>query len=130
MSVSHLLQLACIVLLVAIGGCAGPSLQYLGNSNEIGDAPTPAGFTISPSDAMHINSLHRNYRKKTVDDFYHDERSYYVCDGFRWGHGRGSTASEARKYGTVINGQTGEVYNRKTELWEPNPEIERESQTE
>jgi len=68
--------------------------------------------------------------KKTIDDFYHDEENYYVCDGFKWGVGRGSTASEARKYGTVINGQTGEVYNRKTELWEPNPGIERESQTE
>lgn len=127
MATSHLLRLGLIVFLGVIGGCAGTKiepLQYIGNSNEIQDAPTPDGFAISPMEAERIRGL-RTGPKKTIDDFYHDRENYYVCDGFNtWGRDRGSTDSTARRVGTVINGRTGEVYNRETGLWEPNPRLE------
>jgi len=130
MTISGLFRFSFIVFLAVIGGCAGQSLQYIGNSNEIADAPTPTGFTISPPEANRIRRLHID-PKKTVDDLYHDGDNYYICNGFdTWNRGRGSTASKAEKYGTMISGRTGEVYNRDSEQWEPDPRSEKESPAE
>lgn len=124
MSNSSLLRLNFILFLTVFGGCTGTSAQFLGHSNELENTPTPAGFTISPSDAMVIRRLNDGPRI-FVDEVYHDENNYYICN-----NSIGFKSSKPLKTGRVINGKTGEIYNRKTESWEPDPRIEKESQTE
>ncbi|QDT95380.1 hypothetical protein [Gimesia aquarii] len=122
MFISSLLRLSLIFFLTIISACAGTSTQFLGHSNEIENTPTPTGFTISPSDAMVIRRLNDGPRI-FVDEVYHDGENYYICNntiGFK--------SSQPLKTGRVINGQTGEIYNRKTKSWEPDPRIEKHTQ--
>ena len=135
-TVSKLFRISCIVFLAVVTGCVasrGKSLKYIGHTNGIEDAPTPSGFEVSPHEARHIIGLHRqNLRdsghdigiKKTVDDYYHDGKNYYICDGFN-----GSKASTALKRGTIINGRSGEIYDRKSKVWKPDARTKKEERT-
>ncbi len=134
MTFPRLFRLSCIALLAGLSGCATTSVQYIGNSMKIKDAPTPTGFTISPSDAVDIDFGHDWGGSSIMTrDIYHDDTNYYVCDGgdlFRlpsWTRVRNSTTSEALEVGLIVNGQTGEIYNRETQQWEPDPRIGKES---
>jgi hypothetical protein len=93
------------------------SVEYLGGTNELADVATPAGFTVTPSEAKEIY-----YRQHNMlifaDNFYHDDENYYVD---RYAPLKNS-ASTAVKYGTIIHGQTGKIFNRETETWEDVPE--------
>ena len=120
----NLLVLFLSLVLAALQGCSGVGkgmsrVDYLGDTNEVADVATPEGFAISPADAAEIVLHHRP--KKTIDEFYADEQFYYVCDGFT-----GSTPQTAIDSGTMINGTTGEIYDRATESWLPDPRITKE----
>ena len=119
---ANLPALLFLVALMAAQGCSGVGkgmlrVDYLGDTNEVVDKPTPEGFIISPLEAADIVGQHQG-RKKTVDDFYADEQFYYVCEGYS-----GSIPQTAIDEGLKINGKTGEIYDRITESWLPDPRI-------
>ena len=93
-------------------------VTYLGDSNDMAAEPIPQGFKISPSDAVQIAMRH-NGPKKTVDDFYIDDENYYICDGFS-----GSIPQTAIDNGLIINGETGQIYDRESKTWKPDPRDE------
>ena len=104
------------ILIALCVGCEKNSLTYIGNSISVTNTtPTPPGFAITPAQAKDIINLHHG-PKKTVDDLYYDTMHYYVIDGFN-----GSKHSRAKSVGTIINGTTGEIYDRGTGLWTPDP---------
>ena len=116
--------LAPAILLCVLLGCSGigkDTVAYIGNSNEVQSAPTPNGFSISPAEAKEIVQKHRG-PKKTIDDYYADDGAYYVVDGFA-----GSKPQNARDFGIKINGTTGEIFDRETNSWLPNPRIDNPS---
>ncbi len=105
--------------LIAVIGCAGlgkSPIRYFGDTTEVADLETPSGFRISPNEACDIIRA-RDGVKIFTDYYFADENNYYVLNGFRLDKSRWN----AKKYGTMINGQTGEIYNRTTESWEPDP---------
>ena len=111
-SVAH-----CFVFTIFfVGGCSvfgKHELTYIGTRGERDSLATPAGFAISPSDVDDILLSHRGLHK-WAEDYYHNGDSYYVIDAFK-----GSTRLEALSRGTIINGQTGEVFDRQTLTWTP-----------
>jgi hypothetical protein len=112
---THAFQLSWFLSLLALGGCGilqKEPLTYIGNSQEVGDAATPSGFAISPVEANDIIQRYHGPRI-FVDEFYHDGRNYYVRNA-----GTLSKAAPSKKRCTVINGQTGEIYNREADRWE------------
>ena len=116
MSGMKVLQISGLLLLAILGGCAGmgkPPLRYIADSNEINDAPTPSGFLISPQEANHT-AASRQFVGKKVRHFYHDGENYYSV------YNR-SIAAHARKHGTIINGRTGQIYDRESKSWEADP---------
>lgn len=96
--------------------CSSYKLKYIGDSNQV----CLYGFKITPDECSQIVMIYRMKHlkviKKTVDGYYKDDQYYYVVDSFF-----GSTAYGAMKNGIKVNGYTGEVYDRKTQKWLPNP---------
>jgi hypothetical protein len=122
MPFSWMIRLLLVSTLITLGGCGmlqKSRLRYLGDATQVGETPPP-GFSVSPSEAADIAILH-NGRRKVANFIYHDDRNYYVCmfEGLFV-----STRSTALEKGTVINGTTGEVYNRELGLWESDPRTE------
>lgn len=114
--INKILKMFFILLcLMSFGGCNN-QLMYIGDSNQV----NLSGFKITPDECSRIVTLYRKEHldliKKTVDGYYRDDRYYYVIDSFF-----GSTASGAKERGIMVNGFTGEVYDRKTQTWLPNP---------
>jgi len=95
------LLLLILFLALLITGCN--DLKYVGNSNEVRKITSIPGFKISPADAEKI-TLRTNGPKKTIDDYYRDDKYYYIIDGFT-----GSKSSNALKNGIKIDGQTGKI---------------------
>lgn len=91
-------------------------MRYLGNSTEVADLETPDGFKVSPTELRDI-IFARDGAKIFIDDYYADENNYYILNAF----GLFNSRFTARTHGRMINGQTGEIYNRTTETWEPDP---------
>lgn len=109
-------MLTCVTAsMTGCGSLRDNSLQYVGDSNGVDAATAPAGFALSPGEAIDVVN-DRHGPRRYVRDIYHDEKSYYVVNGFK-----GSTPSRALKQGTIIHGQTGQVYNRDAEQWETDP---------
>jgi hypothetical protein len=129
MSNSDLIRISCITTLAVFCGCAGfakSSLSYIGDTHDAREAKLPDGFSVSPSEAVEIATLHDG-RRKAGYHYYHDARNYYACEpqGIY-----GSNRSRALEDGTIINGMTGHVYNREAGLWEPDPRTEVNSEAD
>lgn len=77
--------------------------------------PAPSGFEISPATAHMITEQHYGPRIN-VWHIYADSENYYVIDGFF-----GSNSARAIHDGLIINGSTGERFDRGTDQWLPNP---------
>jgi hypothetical protein len=105
----------CFVFtIVFVGGCSvfgKHELTYIGHRGELESLATPTGFAISPSDLDEILLSHRG-PSKMAEDYYHNGDSYYVINS-----SKGVNHSEALTSGTIINGQTGEVFDRRTLTW-------------
>ena len=112
-----------VVCLILMSGCT--SARFIGHSGEVGEADTPKGFAISPTDAVSIVHEHRG-AYIMVDDVYHDDRFYYVTQR---GLG-GSKASIAKRHGYIVDGMTGKLYDREADKWlEPASEVVRAAHT-
>lgn len=121
MNASAATQYLTAVTVLSLTGCnlfGDPSVHYLGYTNEVADLDSPASFTISPRDAVEIINRSRPYPHIFADEFYHDDENYYVVSSMYIK----SRNSRAAKGGTIINGQTGETFNRETETWETVPD--------
>lgn len=110
-----------MILLSSLAGCSvfnNRSVRFVGGTDNLAECETPAGFAISPQEASDIINRHRKYPHIFADNIYHDDDNYYLVTvaGFKNG------SSSAVKWGTIINGQTGEVFNRETQTWEAVPE--------
>lgn len=92
-----------LATLLAIGCQTDVKAIWTGGSGSVpASAVTPAGFTISPSEAQDIADK-RFGKKKTVQHIYADSTHYYIVNGFA-----GSSRSSALKEGIRVNGKTGE----------------------
>lgn len=109
--------------MIALSGCGmlqKPRLYYLGDYRQASEASLPAGFSISPSEAVDIAQLEHG-RRKVAGYIYRDDKNYYACEFERFFE---STRARAREEGTVISGTTGEVYNRELGFWDTDPRTE------
>lgn len=126
MNLPRQLRVVCIFAVIVATGCTLEKnpLQYIGDSNDLEDAATPSGFSVSPLDARDIMRSHQ-LLKKTADDYYHNGENYFVVDVLVQSDASDklvrSNASTAQQTGTIINGQTGQIFNRETQSWEPDP---------
>jgi len=109
-----------LVVLVAAAamicvGCTshkGDGAAYLGDTNELAKLASPEGFTVTPTQANDIRTT-RHGNSIATHHIYYSEDSYYICDAFF-----GSKERKAVTRGTRINGNTGAIYNNKTNSWE------------
>jgi len=109
-----------LVIFVAIASiiCVGCTSQesdgaaYLGDTNELANLASPEGFTVTPTQANDIRTA-RHGNSIAIQHIYYSEDSYYICDAFF-----GSKERKAITRGTRINGNTGAIYNNKTNSWE------------
>lgn len=103
-----------VLTIVFVGGCSvfgKHELTYIGYRGD--SLATPAGFAISPSDVDDILLSHRG-PSKLAEDCFHNGDSYYVIESSKV-----VNHSEALASGTIINGQTGAVFDRRTLTWTP-----------
>ena len=116
---SSLYRFALPTVLVIFVGCAGlgqSPIRYVGDTTEVAELETPDGFNISPKELSEIIEA-QDGLKIFMDYYYADENNYYILNAF----GLFNSRFTARTHGRMINGQTGEIYNRTTETWEPDP---------
>mgnify|MGYP003461649059 CR=1 FL=1 len=114
--INTILKMFLIFVILILFACSSNKLKYIGDSNQV----RLNDFKITPDECLKIVKIYRkNYLKVikiTVDGYYKDDQNYYVVDSFF-----GSTAYGAMKNGIKVNGYTGEVYDRGTQKWLPNP---------
>ena len=112
------MRLLVLTSVVFVSGClqSGQTMTLIDRSEGLGSAPTPAGFTIMPHEAQAIKDA-LVLPVPFLDVLYHDDDNYYV--------GNGSFKRRSKAYvrdsGTIINGRTGEVYDRESKSWLPDP---------
>lgn len=111
---SHTATHCFVSTIIFVGGCSvfgKHELTYIGRRSD--SLATPAGFAISPSDVDDILLSHRG-PSKLAEDYFHNGENYYVIESSKV-----VNHSEALSRGTIINGQTGEVFNRQSLTWTP-----------
>ncbi|WP_339910529.1 hypothetical protein [Symmachiella dynata] len=108
--------LILLFTVIAYAGLNKSPIQYVGEITEVADLKTPEGFKISPTEVRDI-IFARDGAKLFTDHCYADGNNYYVLNLF----GLLKSRFSAKSGGRMINGQTGEIFNRTTELWEPDP---------
>lgn len=99
-------------------------VSYIGDTKDAKTAQTPPGFKITPNDAVEIMAHDR--RRKMADNYYFDESNYYVLNQDRGSIARslrGTVPQEAIDRGVIINGKTGEVFDREKQVWLADPRV-------
>ena len=94
----------CVLIVLGAIGCHKEvAAIWTGNEGYVPISwPSPAGFSISPAQALAIAETHFG-KKKVIQHIYADTTNYYIVNGFA-----GSSPTKALKEGVGVNGMTGE----------------------
>lgn len=109
---NHILTFAAPSLMLLQAGCSlfeKSQLEYISWSGDFdATTETPAGFRVTPREATRWLAP-----SKTGYSLYHDRDNYYALRG----SGPHKNLTRVRQEATIVNGQTGRVYDREAKSW-------------